>query len=426
MRVPQCKSAAESSLRLAVPATVTKLNGGRSSSQHSETPRVAPDGLALDRVGRGHEHHVVAVEVDPHRRHVRRTVGSDDRDLSGASRRGQHELPPPAVGCVVVCHGAILPHARRLYDGRRVKIVSLLPSATEIVYALDLGDELCGVTFECDHPAEARTKPVVSGTRLTADDTGSAAAIDDAVRATVAAGESLYTLDAERIRTIQPDLILAQDLCRVCAVPSSAVDDALAVLGCDANVLSLDPSSLDDVIACVGAVGAATGRAAHADAVMAQLRARVDLVHNKVAALAAPRVLALEWSDPPFSAGHWVPDMIEAAGGVPVLAHPHEPSQRLDWRDIAHADIDTVVFMPCGYDLARAVDEGRCLAARAELAAARNVWAVHGNAYFSRPGPRVVDGVELLAALLHPDAVATDTTGRAVRLAGSPGSSAPR
>ena len=156
---------------------------------------------------------------------------------------------------------------------------------------------------------------------------------------------------------------------------------------------------------------------------MAQLRTRVDRVRDTIAGLNAPRVLALEWSDPPFSAGHWVPDMIEAAGGVPMLAHPHEPSQRLDWHAIAHAEVDAVVFMPCGYDLARAVDEGRSLAARAELAArARDIWAVHGNAYFSRPGPRVVDGVELLAALLHPDTVATDTSGRAVRLAGSPGS----
>ena len=180
--------------------------------------------------------------------------------------------------------------------------------------------------------------------------------------------------------------------------------------------LSLDPSSLDDVIACMGAVGAATGRAERADVVMAQLRERVDRVRHRTAGLAAPRVLALEWSDPPFSAGHWVPDMIEAAGGVSVMAHRHEPSQRLDWDDIADADIDVVVFMPCGYDLARAVDEGPCLTTRAELAAAREIWAVHGNAYFSRPGPRVVDGVELLAALLHPDAIATDTAGRAVRL----------
>ncbi|HEY1739662.1 MAG TPA: cobalamin-binding protein [Acidimicrobiia bacterium] len=297
-----------------------------------------------------------------------------------------------------------------------MKIVSLLPSATEIVYALDLDDELCGVTFECDHPAAARTKPVVSGTRLTDHDTESAGSIDAAVRATIAAGESLYTLDAARIREIQPDLILAQDLCRVCAVPSSAVDDALAVLGCDANVLSLDPSTLDDVIACIGLVGAATRHHDRSDALMASLRARVDRVQAAVSGRTEARVLALEWSDPPFSAGHWVPDMIAAAGGVPVLAHRHEPSQRLDWNDIGRAEIDVVVFMPCGYDLTPAVDEGRGLAARAELAGAREVWAVHGNAYFSRPGPRVVDGVELLAAILHPDAFDADTAGRAVRL----------
>jgi iron complex transport system substrate-binding protein len=272
-----------------------------------------------------------------------------------------------------------------------LKIVSLLPSATEIVYALGLDDELCGVTFECDFTT--------------------AAEIDAAVTAAVTAGESIYTLDAARIRAIQPDLILAQDLCRVCAVPSSAVDEALAVLGCDANVLSLDPSSLDDVIACVGFVGGATGSIERANELMDALRARVARVRALVA-----DVLALEWSDPPFSGGHWVPDMIETAGGVPLLAQPGEPSQRLEWSRIAAAAPEIVVFMPCGYDLERARDEGRTLVTRAELRDVREVWAVNGDAYFSRPGPRVVDGVEALAALLHPDRAPADIGDRAVRL----------
>ncbi len=297
-----------------------------------------------------------------------------------------------------------------------VRIVSLLPSATEIVFALGLDHELCGVTFECNFPAAARGKPVVSGTRLTTDDASAAGDIDAAVRATVAAGESIYTLDAARIRALQPDLILAQDLCRVCAVPSSAVDDALAVLGCDATVLSLDPSSLDGVIACVGQVGAVTGRVRQAGTLMDGLRARVADVRALVAGCVRPRVLALEWSDPPFSGGHWVPDMIDAAGGEAVLGTAGAPSRALDWDEIASASADVVVFMPCGYDFARAAREGELLSARPELRGARELWAVDGDAYFSRPGPRVVDGVEILDALLHPDAASFALAGRAVRL----------
>jgi iron complex transport system substrate-binding protein len=297
-----------------------------------------------------------------------------------------------------------------------VRIVSLLPSATEIVFALGLGDDLCGVTFECDFPAEARAKPVVSGTRLDVGESASAADIDAAVRTTVSDGESIYTLDAARIRELQPDLILAQDLCRVCAVPSSAVDDALAVLGCEAAVLSLDPSSLDDVIACVGQVGAATDTTVRAGALMTALRARVDRVRTLVAPRPRRCVLALEWSDPPFSGGHWVPDMVAAAGGIALLGAAGEPSRPLEWDTIAGTAADVVVFMPCGYDLDRAVREGEPLAARPELRAAAEVWAVHGDAYFSRPGPRLVDGVEILAALLHPDVAPLDLAGRAVRL----------
>jgi iron complex transport system substrate-binding protein len=286
-----------------------------------------------------------------------------------------------------------------------MKIVSLLPSATEIVYALGLADELEAVTFECNWPPEARDKPVISGTALTAEVlAGGASAIDGAVASSVAAGEPIYTLDRERIASIQPDLILAQDLCRVCAVPSGAVEDALDTIGCRAEVVSLDPSSLDEVIGCIGTVGAATGRRMQAEELMASLRGRVDAVRTRVAGSIRPRVFALEWSDPPFNAGHWVPDMIEAAGGEPVLAESGQMSRRVEWSEVAAADPDVVVFMPCGYDLARAAEEGRTLASVPELAGARLMVAVDGDAFFSRPGPRVVDGVEILASLLHPDA----------------------
>ncbi|HTX63483.1 MAG TPA: ABC transporter substrate-binding protein, partial [Acidimicrobiales bacterium] len=198
-----------------------------------------------------------------------------------------------------------------------MKIVSLLPSATEIVFALDIGDDLRGVSFECDYPEGARSVPIVSGTALPSDGSLSAQEIDAAVSARIAAGESIYTLDDARIRAIDPDLILAQDLCRVCAVPSGAVTEALDVLGCHAQVVSLDPGRLDEVIDCIGLVGAATGTAARAAALMEELRGRVDAVRRRVRGRTRPQVLVLEWPDPPFNAGHWVPDQVEAAGGVP-------------------------------------------------------------------------------------------------------------
>ena len=245
----------------------------------------------------------------------------------------------------------------------------------------------------------------MSGTALPVDEHLTAREIDEAVSTRVAAGESIYTLDAERIRAIQPDVILAQDLCEVCAVPSGAVTDALDVLGCHADVVSLDPSSLDDVIACVGQVGAVTGTQAAADAIMRDLRARVAHVQDAVDGLPPRRALALEWADPPFNGGHWIPDMLLAAGAEPVLSPPGARSRRMEWSEIADAAPEVVLFMPCGYYLDGAVEEGAALLDQPALAGVAEIWALDANAYFSRPGPRVVDGVELLASVLHPDAV---------------------
>jgi iron complex transport system substrate-binding protein len=292
-----------------------------------------------------------------------------------------------------------------------VKIISLLPSATEIVFSLGLADAVEGVTFECDYPPDARSKPIVSGTALAHDDHVTARQIDDAVTARVARGEPLYTLDTARIAAIQPDLILAQDLCRVCAVPSGDVEEALGTLGCRAEVISLDPATLDDVIACVGVVGDATGTSSRARALMDQLLRRLEHVRRAVAGRPRPRTLALEWSDPPFGGGHWVPDMIEVAGGEPVLAATGAPSRRLSWADVAAEAPDVVVFMPCGYELDKAMTEGQRLLDVAELGEVRHIYAVDANGLFSRPGPRVLDGVETLAWALHPDAVPTPPTG---------------
>ena len=297
-----------------------------------------------------------------------------------------------------------------------MKIVSLLPSATEIVFALGLGDSLVGVSFECDYPPEAQGLPIVSGTALPTDTPMTAAEIDAEVSTRVAAEESIYSLDAERIRAASPDVILAQDLCAVCAVPSGAVEEALDVLGCRAEVVSLDPSSLDDVIACIGRVGGVVDRESEAEALMADLRARVDRVRAAVVGRPRPRAFALEWSDPPFNGGHWVPDMIDAAGGEAVLSTPGARSRRLTWAEIADAAADVVLFMPCGYTLDDAVREAADLVTRPELGDDTQLWALAGDAYFSRPGPRVVDGVEILATILHPEAGITALPDGAVRV----------
>jgi iron complex transport system substrate-binding protein len=283
-----------------------------------------------------------------------------------------------------------------------MKIVSLLPSATEIVFALGLGDQLAGVSFECDYPEAARSVPIVSGTALDVEHQGTAAEVDAEVSAMLAAGESIYTLDDAKIRQIAPDVILAQDLCAVCAIDSGTVEDALDVIGCRAQVVSLDPAGLDDVLECVVQVGRATGTEDVAAQYVAGLRGRLDAVRTRVAGLTRPRVFVLEWADPPFNGGHWMPEMVQAAGGDPVLAEFRAPSRRLTWDEIGAESIDVTIFTPCGFDLAGAVEQAASFLGRADLPELGRVVAVNANALFSRPGPRVVDGVELLAEILHP------------------------
>ena len=293
-----------------------------------------------------------------------------------------------------------------------MRLVSLLPSATEIVYALGLGDDLVGVTFECDEPARARAeKTVVVGGR---DTTGMTPAdIDAYVRGQLAAGADLYTLDAGALARLRPDLILTQDLCRVCALPSGQVTEALGYLGCDADVLILDPYSLEEVLGTITAVGARAGAGGQAAALVAGLRGRLSAVSARVAGRPRPRTAVVEWTDPPFAAGHWIPDLVTAAGGEPAAARPGRRSQALSWPDIAAGRPDVVIVAPCGYDLDGA-------AAQAAVAAAAlpgvPVWAVDGNGLVVRPGPRLVDGVEAIAAILHPAAVPAPPPGRIARV----------
>jgi iron complex transport system substrate-binding protein len=282
-----------------------------------------------------------------------------------------------------------------------MRLVSLLPSATEIVYALGLGDDLAGVTFECDEPPTARTEKTIVVGGL--DTSGMAPGdIDRYVRSRLAAGEDLYTLHARALAGLMPDLILTQDLCRVCALPSGHVTDALEYLGCRADVLTLDPHSLDDVLDSILLVGRRAGVPERAERLVAGLRERLAAVAARVAGRSRPRVAVIVWVDPPFTAGHWVPDLVAVAGGRPVAARPGRPSVQTNWAAVAAAEPDLVVVAPCGYHLAGAAEQA--LAAAGALPGVP-VWAIDADGIVVRPGPRLVNGVEALAAIIHPEAV---------------------
>jgi iron complex transport system substrate-binding protein len=294
-----------------------------------------------------------------------------------------------------------------------MRLVSLLPSATEIVYALGLDGDLVGVTFECDEPPSARVdKTVVVGGR---DTRGlSPADIDAYVKAQFAAGADLYTLHADALADLAPELILTQDLCRVCALPSGQVTDALDYLGCRADVLSLDPHTLDEVLGTILTVGARTGVPGRAAALVAELRRRLAVVAAAVADRPRPRVAVIEWVDPPFTAGHWVPDLVRAAGGEPVAARPGARSVETTWPQVSAAAPDVVIVAPCGFHLAGAIDQARTVAPLLPDAA---VWAIDADGIVVRPGPRLVDGVEAIATILHPNVVAAPPAPAVARVA---------
>ena len=239
-----------------------------------------------------------------------------------------------------------------------MRIVSLLPSATEILFAIGAGDDVVGVTHECDFPPQARERVVLTSSLLPSE-AADAAAIDRHVRASVHGGSSLYALDAERLAQLEPDLIVTQELCAVCAVSYEIVEQAAKRLRGDPRVVSLEPASLKDVYATIVFLGAVTGRERGAAAVVEGLRARETVLREGPRAT-APRALILEWTDPPMSGGHWTPGLVELAGAIPLLAHPGANSQTLAWDAIAQADPGVIVVVPCGFDLPRArraVDE---------------------------------------------------------------------
>jgi iron complex transport system substrate-binding protein len=282
-----------------------------------------------------------------------------------------------------------------------MRIVSLVPSATEMLFALGLGDEVTAVTHECDHPPAARELP-----KITRDVIGPGlppAEIDRAVRELTEQGRAIYELDEDGLRRAQPDLIVTQALCAVCAVSYDDVRAMAERLDPQPQVLSLDPHTVGEVLGDVRTLAEATdSRDAGVDLVQ-DAASRIDRVRLAVRAAEPVRVAALEWLDPVFVAGHWTPQLIEYAGGVDLLGMPGEHSEQRGWEDVAAAAPEVVVVMPCGYDAERAAEEAYEYADELAELGARRVVAVDAAAYFSRPGPRLIDGLELLGHVLHPD-----------------------
>jgi iron complex transport system substrate-binding protein len=284
-----------------------------------------------------------------------------------------------------------------------VRIASLVPSATEMLFALGLGDQVVAVTHECDYPPEAAGKPRLTRSLVPAG--LSAGEIDAAVRRLTGEGRHLYDLDEPALTELEVDLIVTQAVCEVCAV---SYDDVVAVadrLPSRPRVISLDPSNLAEVLADVPRLGEAAGVADRAARLRADLERRLETVRRAVEGATRPSVLALEWLDPPFIGGHWVPEMIEIAGGEDVLGRAGRKSRTAEWGEIAAAKPDVVVAMPCGWDASQARSEVEGHTRDLAAVGADRIWAVDAAASFSRPGPRLVEGTELLAHLLHPDRV---------------------
>ena len=303
-----------------------------------------------------------------------------------------------------------------------MRIASLLASATETVCALGLEDALVAISHECDYPPHVLDRPRVSRPRF--DPAGLASGeIDAAVRQALALHGSVYALDEDVLREAAPDLILTQAVCEVCAVPTSLAQRAAQALGGRATVLSLDAHTVDGILSTVEQVGRAAGVEARARDVAGRLRGRIAQVTRRVAGRARPKVLALEWLDPVFVPGHWGPEMITLAGGENLAGAAGKRSQQLAWSAVSGLDPDVLLVLPCGYDLAHARAEADGHEERLRALAPRAVrdgraWVVDGSAYFNRSGPRVVDGIEILARILHPDAVPeVELAGRAERWA---------
>ncbi len=288
-----------------------------------------------------------------------------------------------------------------------MRIISLVPAGTEIAFALGLEGEVVAVSHECDYPPQARSLP-----RLTHSAVGGAgltsAEIDAAVGARKAAGAPLYHIDAERLTALAPDVILTQGLCDVCALPSRAVRAALAHMSPRPPLVSLDGRSIDGVLESIVEIGRVTGQDSRAAELISTLRERLARVVSAVADRPPVRVVCLEWLDPPYACGHWIPEMVRLAGGEDPLGRPGIPSIPIAWSEVRDVRAPNIIAMPCGYSLERAVREVEVVAAQPawqDAVGDAAVYVAAGGGYFTRPGPRLVIGVELLAAALHPDRV---------------------
>ncbi len=301
-----------------------------------------------------------------------------------------------------------------------MRICSLLPSATEIAFALGLGNEVVGVTHECDYPLEARSKPVVVHGLIDSHTTNSKQ-IDQTVREHFNQKTSLYAIDLLRLKEAQPDIILTQALCEVCALDYNEVVHTCQSLPSRPKIIALSPTCLTDVLADIKLVGNLTGRVSEATALVSRFRQRVDEIHCKtLPTRLRPRVACLEWLDPIFSAGHWVPEMVELAGGINGLAQRGETSVQILWDRVVEFNPDVLVLMPCGFDVERTLKEAnplRELPGWGQLPAVRNrrAFAVNGNAYFSRPGPRLIDGLEVLSRIIQPEIFSWDVAPEAAQ-----------
>ncbi|HYP00918.1 MAG TPA: cobalamin-binding protein [Pyrinomonadaceae bacterium] len=301
------------------------------------------------------------------------------------------------------------------------RIVSLLPSATEIVCALGLTDALVGVTHECDYPPTVVGLPQLTASRIS-HQTMTSAEIDHAVRTQLDGHGSIYDLDEEQMRALRPDLVITQELCDVCAVSYKTVEQAARLFDTDVRVVSLEPNTIADIFSNIRTVGSLTGRAPEAEGLIGELSTRLDALALALSETATrPRTLVLEWLEPPFAPGHWVPEQIAFAGGDYAFGHAGQPSRTTTPAEIVAYAPEVIVLAPCGYykeDIIGALEAARLPAGWQELpAVARGeVWAVDATAYFSRPGPRVVGGAEILARIIHPELFGAPEEHEAVRV----------
>jgi iron complex transport system substrate-binding protein len=289
-----------------------------------------------------------------------------------------------------------------------MRICSLLPGATEIAFALGLGDEVVGVTHECDYPPEARQRSVVVHSVIDSNRMTSLE-IDRWVSERLRSNQGLYMIDQERLREAAPDVILTQGLCDVCAIDYNEVARTAETLAKKPKIVSLTPNCLTDVLDDVARVGEATGQHHRAERLVQELKQRISVVRERTAQLSTrPRIACLEWFDPIYAAGHWIPEMIELAGGRDVLGQKGKASEKIQWKQVVELAPEVIVLMPCGFDIQRTANEAATLERLDgwhDLPAVKtgNVFAVNGHAFFSRPGPRLVDGLEILASIIHPE-----------------------